>query len=219
MHSQKGKSIYMPHLPQPGLVPRARCRGRVLNVCFSGEPQNSVDIASLADAIEKFGCRIIHKGKGEWQDLSDVDILLGIRSFSKDRHHSKPPTKLFNAWLAGIPFIGGYDSAYEQVGSPGRNYIRVASPVELLDAINRLTCDSDLYESLVSEGAKAGGGCSPGKTIERWSRFINETVTPAFNDWEETGARTSISRHAKAFFFGLEQRLPFGIPGKLLPPC
>jgi hypothetical protein len=196
--------VYMPLYSQPGLLERAPSRTQVKNICFAGELQNSVVIQS---AVEALGCTFVHKGIGEWHDLRDVDILVGIRSFSKHPHYSKPPTKLFNAWLAGIPFIGGYDSAYEQVGIPGENYLRVASYEELLEAIKRLKNDPALYKHLVEAGKKAGESYTPDKITDMWIDFFEARVVPEFSKWTRGDRRLHFFANLKAELFSVEQFL------------
>jgi hypothetical protein len=189
-HSEGKNCIYMPHFPQPGLLARASDRKGVVNVCFSGRMQNSgIDPDQFSTDLEAMGCHFVFKGEGQWQEMQDVDLLVGIRSLSKEPHHTKPPTKLFNAWLAGIPFIGGYDSAYEQVGIPGENYLRVASYEELLEAIKRLRDDVQLYCNMVDEGLCAGAGYGAEKTAERWESFFKEQVCPTYRLWKQGSMR------------------------------
>ncbi len=177
------RCVYMPHLPQPGLIRRDRNRDSVSNICFSGQIENSIDTSILKRDLEQMGCRLVFREQGQWQDMHDVDVLFGIRAFSEEPFHSKPPSKLFNAWHAGIPFIGGYDSAYEQVGVPGENYLRVSSYEDLLTAISRLKEDSDLYQRLVRAGKEAGKQYTPERTTDRWCSFFKDSVDPRYFDW------------------------------------
>lgn len=179
-----GRCIYMPHLPQPGLIPRKAGRTCVENIGFSGRPQNFVDADRLSRHLKRMGFKYVFKGEGEWHDMSEIDILLGIRSFSKKTYDSKPATKLVNAWLAGIPFIGGFDSAYEQVGEPGKNYLKASTLEELLDAIGKLKHDPQLYKQMVDEGRAAARPYTADKITEYWKQFLTEQVAPAYRAWE-----------------------------------
>lgn len=191
-HADGGRRVFMPHFPQPGLRPRDGRRELIENVCFSGEANNCFDASALSEELTKLGCRYVFKGQGDWQNMQDVDILLGIRSLSKNRYHSKPPTKLFNAWLAGIPFIGGYDSAYEQVGTPGRNYLRVADYGELVDAIRMLKNDNGLYARLVANGRQAAVDYTPERITDRWLALLDGEVAKAYRDWAKGSPRHEV---------------------------
>ncbi|MDZ8117754.1 hypothetical protein [Pontiella agarivorans] len=193
------RRIYMPHYPQPGLLPRMKDRTRVENVCFSGQPNNfCIDKDRLGKDLEKLGCKLVFRDCGEWQDMREVDVLLGIRSLSKRKYHSKPPTKLFNAWQSRIPFIGGYDSAYEQVGRPEIDFLRVSTYPELLDAVSQLKKNSELYNRIVESGLKRGEHFTAESTTYRWINFIEENVVPAFNHW---------NIHERSISQGIKKRL------------
>lgn len=202
-----GRKIYMPHLPQPGLIPRDPARTGITNVCFSGRLQNSIDLESLKRDCKALGCEIVFRGYGEWHDMREVDVLLGIRSFDKNLYHSKPPTKLFNAWLAGIPFIGGYDSAYSQVGKPGEDYFRVSSYSELLEALKRLKNEPDLFQSMVQRGNGLAELYTAEKTVEEWTRFFGEEVNPSFQRWKEAGSNGGVRALVSGFHFSFARAL------------
>ncbi|QBG45953.1 glycosyltransferase family 1 protein [Verrucomicrobia bacterium S94] len=198
------RRIFMPHYPQPGLLPRMKERTKVENVCFSGQANNfCLDKEQLGNDLEQLGCKLIFRECGEWQDMREVDVLLGIRSLSKKKYHSKPPTKLFNAWLSRIPFIGGYDSAYEQVGRPGTDFLRVSTYSELLDAVSQLKKKPELYNRIVESGLKKGENFTAAATTERWVNFIEENVVPAFNCWN--ACEWSISQGIKNRLYTMDK--------------
>jgi hypothetical protein len=202
------RRIYIPLYSQPGLIARDPARGKkVENVCISGILQNSIDHSQLMLDLKKMGCQFVFKGVGKWQELHDVDILIGIRSFDKRPYYSKPPTKLFNAWHAGIPFIGGYDSAYEQVGVPGENYLRVSSYNELIATILELKNNKRLFQQLVDNGHKIATSYTPESITNMWTHFLDSQVCPAFVKWS-VERRKPIASRAKALAFELyEQKL------------
>lgn len=195
----EGKNrIYMPLYPQPGLIPRDTQRSQVENICFAGREQNSARVSGLEKELNKLGCRFVFKGIGKWHEMSDVDILLGIRSFDKAPHHSKPPTKMFNAWGAGIPFIGGYDSAFKQVGVPGENYLRVSTPYELIESIKALKTEPSLYNKLVENGKKAYELYSPSRITDLWIELFCKQIIPDYEQWSRS---RSLSRNLSEAYY------------------
>ena len=82
--------------------------------------------------------------------------------------------------LAGVPFIGGLDSSYVQVGAPGYNYIQVESPTELRAAIEKLKTYPDLYENLVRRGTEASQAYVPDKVTDQWINLIDFTLYDEF---------------------------------------
>jgi hypothetical protein len=182
--SAKGNAFFMPHFPQPGLLPRRSDRCEVENICFSGQIENfGVDVPQFERDLAKLECHFVYRKVGEWQDMEDIDVLLGFRALSKERYKTKPPTKLFNAWLAEIPFIGGYDSACEQVGTPGSDYIQVSTYEELIRMIARLKRDPEYYRKMVEAGRKRGSEYTEDKITDRWITFLDNQVLPSFLAW------------------------------------
>lgn len=199
------RRIFMPHLPQPGLIPRSSHRKEVMTVAYAGEPVNdAVGESGLIKKIEESGLCWVSFGIGEWNDFSDVDVLVGVRSFDKNPHHHKPPTKLFNAWLARIPFVGGWDSAYSAVGTPGVNYIRVSSSKELLEALRLLKEDRDLYNNVVESGVHAMEQYKIEKTLDKWVSMLDNVASPMYAKWRSGGIisrfETALSRTAFSMF-------------------
>ena len=203
-----GRRIFMPHFSQPGLLSRERTRNELKNVCFSGREINFINMEQLSMDLREMGCKYVFKGPGEWQDMRDIDLLLGIRSFSKKAYNSKPPTKLFNAWLAGIPFVGGYDSAYLQVGKPDENYLRVSSYAELMQSIDRLRGDPVFYKRLVEAGAMAAQAYTPEKITDQWINVLETLIVPDFVKWRQGDVGMRVLAEIRANLFELiEQRL------------
>lgn len=201
-----GRRFYMPHFPQPGLIPREAGRTEVVNVCAAGEPQNFPCMDELNRKLEEIGCRFVFKAAGDWQNMADIDILLGIRSFSEDEYHSKPPTKLFNAWLAGIPFIGGYDSAYGQVGIAGENFLQVSSVEGLINAVHELKESPTLYNDLVDAGKQAVLPYTPEKIAGLWMDFLGKEGVQAFRRWEKSGRLSALKLWFKGCRFEIMEK-------------
>ncbi len=110
-------SIFMPLWPQPNLIPRNPARGDAFKtVAFFGDEQNlapELRTAAFKNELQEVcGLQLKIQKANEWHDYSAVDAVLAIRDFSNARHLHKPATKLYNAWIAGVPFISGRDSSY-----------------------------------------------------------------------------------------------------------
>jgi len=94
-------SGFMPHWPQPGLIPRHPDRGeRFETAAFLGDrsnlPPELADPLFTARLWEKTGLRFEIRDNTRWHDYSDVDLVIAIRDFSSARHLHKPATKLYN---------------------------------------------------------------------------------------------------------------------------
>ncbi|MDY7024021.1 MAG: hypothetical protein SWJ54_22180, partial [Cyanobacteriota bacterium] len=119
-----------------------------------------------------------------WNDYSQVDAIVAIRGFGKEnKYKNKPATKLFNAWLAGVPAILGYESAYRAEGMPNWNYLEVTSFNELIFALSQLKSSQTLRHYLVKNGQIKVHQFQPENITHRWRYFLTEVATPAFEDW------------------------------------
>ncbi|MCX6970091.1 MAG: glycosyltransferase [Verrucomicrobia bacterium] len=175
------RSVFMPLWTQPNLVPRDPARGAVFeNVCFLGDPCNLAPALRESAWLERLrsipSLRLDVRRADRWHDYSDVDCSLAIRDFSRSRQLHKPATKLYNAWLAGVPFIGGNDSAYAADGRSGADYLKAASPEEVLAHLQRLREDPTFRSALVANGRKSGKEFTREKTLHRWERLVKETL-------------------------------------------
>ena len=136
----------------------------------------------------------------QWHDYSDIDIAVGIRNMSRKRFDQKPPTKLFNAWLAGVVFIGGMDSAYTQVGGPEKNYLLVENENALDRQLSRLQQEPTLGSSLIMAGRQTARTVgSRASTLQAWVELIEQRVIPKFEQWK----KSSSMRKQLAFSLGI----------------
>ncbi|MGC8121856.1 hypothetical protein [Marinobacter sp. VGCF2001] len=186
---------WLHHWPQPGLIPRQTERAcNVETVGFAGLPINSgLSESSLAPVCERLGLSFRLLSPDNWNDYSAVDVLVGLRDFSGGRYPRKPASKLFNAWLADTPFIGGMDSAYEQVGEPGGNYLQVTCFDQLARALESLASNAGLYQRLVTNGRVACEVCRREAIVESWMR-VAEELEPDFLHWRRTALGARVAR-------------------------
>lgn len=176
------RSIHIPHWPQPGLIPRDPGRAdRFENLVFYGDPPNlapALREAAFADALKsRLGISFRIAGSADWHDYSQTDCVLAVREFGNHPFLRKPATKLYNAWLAGVPFLGGSDSAFSFDGSPGGDYIRATTLGEVNSALRGLLQDVDLRHRLVSAGRDAMKRFTPEHILSLWTRFLDGTLT------------------------------------------
>lgn len=183
-------SLFVPHWPQPMLIPRDPKRGaRFEKVSFFG------DIHNLAPELQspewmhqlrrELGLFLDFPVNSRWHDYSETDAVLAIRDFSRSLHHNKPAAKLYNAWLAGVPFIGGRDSAYATDGRPGINYLRATSPQEVIRHLRRLKEDLGFREQLVARGHQASVAFSHEAILSQWKKLIQETLPELALKWKK----------------------------------
>ena len=191
-------SYYLPHWPQPGLIPRDSTRGdRFENIAFFGHEANlapELKHPSWQKQINAMGLNwqpIINSNSWDdyntvdnrWNDYSVVDAVVAVRSFDRQNYMSKPATKLYNAWLAGVPAVLGYESAYQAERRSELDYIEVASLEDLILALNRLHTDQTWRRAIVEKGQIRAQAIQPSNLTARWRSFLEDIAVPAYRQW------------------------------------
>ena len=180
-------SYYMPHWPQPGIIPRSPSRGdQFENIGFFGAISNlSPELKSLSwqSQLEALGLKWHIIEPDCWNDYSDIDAVLAVRDFEKRDYFQKPATKLFNAWHAGVPAILGCESAFQAELKSDLDYIEVSSPDEVIAALKRLRDDRDLRQAMIENGSLRAQETSIESLTARWRDFITQVAIPAYEDW------------------------------------
>lgn len=179
-------SFFIPHWSQPKQMSRDPSRQGVKKVAYQGNLDfTDLNTQQLNSDLNPHGIEFELLGPTQWSDLSEVDILVGVRSFGKKKFNRKPATKLINSWIAHIPFIGGWDTAYSQIGSPGRNYLKVSSYEELIQSILKLKYDHKLYSRLANAGLQKGLDYNLEATATKWLSLLKTDIATVFENWQE----------------------------------
>jgi hypothetical protein len=176
------KSFYIPLWPQPNLKPRNTRRTIVKNIAYAGvvTPQLLIILRKLEEDIAKVGLSLKILDHKNCDDLSEIDILLAVRDFSGNPEYHKPPSKLVNAWLAGIPLIATPESAFKAVGLSGTDYIEVYDQTSLKNAVLALSNNEDLYKKLVNNGKNKAAKYSREVLAKKWIQTIEEKIYPIY---------------------------------------
>lgn len=205
------QSCFIPHWPQPGLIPRDTARGdRFENVLFFGDPPNlapELREPGFSARIERnFGVTFRMAENGCWHDYSAADAALGIREFGSRPFLRKPATKLYNAWLAGVPFIGGADSAFSADGRPGLDYFRCTTLRQVESALRLLAECPELRARMVEAGRVSAEIFAPECLLARWIVFAEETLPAASTAYFLQGpAARLLSRTARLSIVRLDR--------------
>ena len=186
-------ATYIPHWPQPGLIPRDAARGEAWeNAAFFGDPgsiasemrgaaweQTLRDLQLTWDAVEP----------ARWHDFSRVDVVVAVRSFDDRGWANKPPTKLYNAWHAGVPAVLGPELAYRHERRSELDYLEARSLPELVAALQRLKADPELRRRMVENGRVRARESAPAVITGRWQDFFLTTAVPAYERWLRAAPR------------------------------
>lgn len=178
-------SVYMPHWPQPGLIPRDPARGdRWENAAFFGDDAciaSEMRTEEWTSILRELRLQWNHVPPDKWHDFSEIDVVVAIRDFAgKHRYANKPPTKLFNAWHAGVPAILGRESAYEYERRGPLDYLEARKVPDLVAALRRLRDEPPLRRAMAANGRERAVESEPAIITARWREFFENTVVPAF---------------------------------------
>ena len=183
-------SQFISHWPQPALIPREENRKMLFErIAFFGDPNNlAAELFSFSwqqHLKKELSLEFEIRRAAQWHDYSNVDAIIAIRDFSRSRQLHKPATKLYNAWLAGVPFIGGNDSAYHSDGRPGVDYLVAQSPKQVLEHLRNLKEDPAFRSHLIQNGIESGEKFSRSATLQHWKSLIQETLPELAFQWQK----------------------------------
>ncbi|AHM62214.1 hypothetical protein D770_19825 [Flammeovirgaceae bacterium 311] len=187
MNQLGSNCTFIPHWVQPGLIKRDEHRQGVKRVAYAGAPirgNMAGSTESWRSMFEQHGLEFVVQSSGNWHDLSTVDVLVGIRSFSTHPYNTKPPTKLFSAWHANIPFVGGYDSAFRQLGVPEEDYLLAGTPEDVVKQVLRLRDHPALYAKLVYNGQQKACMYTEQTIADIWEATLTGTVMHRYTQWK-----------------------------------
>lgn len=183
------KNYYMPHWPQPGLIPRDPSRGEQFeNVVYFGILHNlapELKESSWRDRLSALDLHWMMERRWEcWHDYSNVDAIVAVRSFNNLNNYSwKPATKLYNGWHAGVPVILGCDSAFRSERLSELDYLEVNSLEELISALTRLRDDVGLRQGMIENGRVRALETEPAMLVKGWRDFLYNVAVPEYDRW------------------------------------
>ena len=189
-----GKRYYLPHWPQPGIIPRDPARlDRFENVAYFGISYNlapELRQESWQRKIEELGLRWCpEKREARWSDYSQVDVIIAVRSFDeKDSYPWKPASKLYNAWNAGVPAILGPESAFQAERKSELDYIEVKNYEEAIAALQRLRDNPDLRRAMMENAKVRAEEIKPEYFCQLWCNFLLDICVPAYEKWRSTSS-------------------------------
>ncbi|MFB2919453.1 MULTISPECIES: glycosyltransferase [Aerosakkonema] len=121
--------------------------------------------------------------RDRWHDFSDIDAILAVRSFDEQYYTSKPATKLYNAWHAGLPAILGRETSFQTERKNELDFIEVTSVQEAIAALVRLRDDKNLRHAMVENGRVRAEETQPENLVKRWRNFLTDVAVPAYERW------------------------------------
>lgn len=190
-------SFFIRHWDQLNIIKSKSQNTVPKNIFYFGEAVNLAPELRSADwrnflTDNKFVFKNPHFS--QWNDYSEADIVIGIRSFGpQDQHINKPASKLFNAWRANVLFIGGNDSAYSHECETEFDYIAVKNYDELKKVLVDLKTNSQLYAKYRSQAIVRGDRLSHEFFLDQWIKVINGKIIPIY---KRSGTSTWLQHQA-----------------------
>jgi hypothetical protein len=172
---------FIPLWPQPGLIARARERcNRIDTIAYHGRhPAPWFADAELARALVRRRIRFEIRRRS-WHDYSAVDLAIAARRDVPAVLATKPATKLYNAWLAGVPVLASAEPAYREQRRGPLDFLEVDGPGDVIRAIDLLRANPRLYAAMAEHGAWRAREFSVQATRDRWLGLLEDDVVPRY---------------------------------------
>lgn len=192
------RRVWIPHWPQPGLVPRDSGRGgSISTVVYKGLVENLH--AELR--APSWSARLAERGfewrigganyagaatdASAWADYREADVVVAVRPPDRGLHVRKPQSKLTNAWLAGVPAVLGPELAYRSLRRSALDYIEARNAEEVLAALERLRADPQLHAAMAANGLARAAEFGAEAVAARWRAALfgelpQRTADPGF---------------------------------------
>ena len=178
------QAYFVRHWPQLNIIKSKPIVSELKNIAYFGDLNNlAAELKSedWNDFINDNGYVFMIPPSKEWNNYSDIDLVIGIRSFDKnERFLSKPSSKLINAWRAGTVYISGNDSAclYEKQGE--YDFIQVDSYEALKGMLLLLRQDEKLFGKYKSQAVTCGERFSNSFFASQWMELIDKQIVPRY---------------------------------------
>jgi hypothetical protein len=212
-----GKTVaYISYWPQPSLMHRDPRRGTLIErAAFIGNPESFITKPkSLTSHLSKMGVSFSMPRRVAWNDYTEVDIVIAVREKTtfhrstsgrprvRDSHRfvgRKPPNKLVNAWLAGVPAILSPDPSFQDARRSHLDFIEAEDLEQIVAAVKMLKGDSELYRTMANNGRLRAREYDADAVVAQWRELMDHSIKPAYFEWRAAGRSKWfgwLSRHA-----------------------
>lgn len=111
----------------------------------------------------------------------------------------KPATKLYNAWLAGVPAILSPDPAYQDLRRSEHDYLEAKTSDEIILQLKRLMDSPDLRHAMHANALSRAPYFDWKNNAERWLDLINLEIAPRYARWRRSRFRRKAFLAARHF--------------------
>jgi len=136
--------------------------------------------------LESKGFRWIIKPADKWNDYSDVDAVVAVRSFnSKEKYLNKPASKLINSWHGHVPAILGRESAYIAERKSEFDYLEANTKDDIINALIYLKQNCDYRYQMISNARCRSKNYSIDALKKQWVYIIEQIILPSASKWNK----------------------------------
>jgi len=198
----RSDQVWVPLLPQRGLVPRPAERYGALRAVGIMANAENVPAQLLEPAFERAlgRCGVAWRPRlrrrtgpnawdtAPWHDFSDLDAVVCLSCDPRnDSQLRKPATKLINAWVAGaVPLVPPQPS-YVELMSPGENVAVAASPEAVLGVVAELASDPEMFRRLEAGAIERGSEFSHDRVLAKWVDLLRREESPSHRRLDSYG--------------------------------
>jgi hypothetical protein len=173
---------FIPLWPQPGLRSRDAGRGTsIRRIAYHGRTTSAPawfsDDAFLRE-LRRRGVEFDIQD-ANWEDYRRVDVCIAAREDCGALLATKPATKIYNAWLAGVPVFAAPEPAYVEIQRSSLDFIEIHDGDDVLRSVDRLRTDPHLFNAMVANGRERGKEYCVDAIRDRWVALLEEEAAPA----------------------------------------
>lgn len=194
------REFFIPLWPQPGLISRDPARGDTIQrMAYFGRQDSLPPWFSSPDfrnALSVLGIEFEIRHRA-WHDYHDIDLVLAHRIEAPTMLRQKPATKLYNAWLAGVPALLAPEPEYQRMRTAPEDFIEIESPDAVLAAVRQLQTEPARYAVMRTRCAERASEFSAPAIAARWLDLLTGPVADQHDAWLASGgAQRSWLGHA-----------------------
>ena len=196
------RNIFIPHWTQPQIINRQAKSKSLRKIGYFGLTQN-LDV-EIIDFLTEFSSKNdlefeIVDDYLKWNDYTNFDLIIAIRSLKKGEYFNKPFSKLINAIIAGVPVISGDESSARFFKKKYFPFLSIVNSINELE--NEIFYIKDNYVDTLLTVEKYSTKLKesfPKEVIDSWSKCF-ETSISLFQKW-----RNSTLKSRELFFISRE---------------
>ena len=192
--ARAGRVEVVNYWPQPGLIPRDPNRADGIKAAgFFGNKESFLrEVVKLHSELASIGLSFTMVPRSLWNDYSQVDLIIAVRNNSAFlskavrphlRVELKPPNKLTNGWLAGVPSILSPEPSYLQLRRSKADFIIASTIDDIVSAAKHLKDNRLAYLEMRNNCGIRATEFGAAMVREQWKGLIEEKLVPAYRRW------------------------------------